>query len=339
VTGFKNDSIYCASKFALNGMAQSLAAEYKKHNIPIVPICPGYVCGRTTEQSIKNLVEHTKCSWDEAVAKIAARNPQGRILVSEEVAEACAFVAGGAAMAFSGEPMMLDGITDARILKIVNWIRQTAAPAKRLLIPISGGSDSALLLKLCAMAFPEGKTHAAHDGMASGLRGREWLWKLAPITYTQPSKKIWYQLTPEMDRWARFQAASHELEAWLVGSRNRTEDTLGTYSTPSRVASFLPLAGLWKSEVMELAKLVGVPQDILDSSRRADPDCGRPAEMAEIPLETIDLYLRWKEDPSLTDELEKVMTDAQHQYLIGVLNANRFKRNLPTRGPDLTNLK
>ena len=68
------------------------------------------------------------------------------------------------------------------------------------------------------------------------------------------------------------------------------------------------------------------------SSRRADPNCGRPAELAEIPLELIDVYLRVREGELPAAERAR-LTPAQVAYLHHVREQNAFKRALPTRPP------
>jgi NH3-dependent NAD+ synthetase len=92
----------------------------------------------------------------------------------------------------------------------------------------------------------------------------------------------------------------------------------------------MPLAGLWKSEVMALCNFIGVPSEIMQSSRRADPDCGRPPEMAEIPLELIDLFLRANPGSA---SVRRLLTPAQIAYLTSVRDRNAFKRALPTKAP------
>ena len=49
------------------------------------------------------------------------------------------------------------------IEKLVSWIRTAAAGAHGLLVPISGGSDSALCFWLCRQALP-GKVIGVHAG-------------------------------------------------------------------------------------------------------------------------------------------------------------------------------
>ena len=75
--GHKNDSAYSATKFALVGLAQSLAAEVKKHNIVVVPICPGFVDTEMTDRTLAGIVKHKGVSLAQAEQIVAASNPQG----------------------------------------------------------------------------------------------------------------------------------------------------------------------------------------------------------------------------------------------------------------------
>jgi NH3-dependent NAD+ synthetase len=214
-----------------------------------------------------------------------------------------------------------------RLRRLVAWLREAAAPAKGLFVPVSGGSDSSLCFWLCTQAHPE-KTVGVFFG--DELRGRAWLESHGRVeTYPAPAGTSGEQ---EVRRWLLLLEISVARKGWLVGARNRTEDVFGTYSMASRIVGCLPLAGLWKSEVMELSALVGVPAEVLASSRRADPNCGRPSELAEIGVELIDVYLRVREGDLPEGEMAR-LTPAQVAYLDRVRIQNAFKRALPTRPP------
>lgn len=217
---------------------------------------------------------------------------------------------------------------DARLTSIIEWIRTEAAAAKGLLVPISGGSDSALVFWLCNQVYPE-KTVGVYAGEADSLRCREWFEKMGKVT-TIPSPAT---EDKEGARWTAFLSRSRAENRWLVGSRTRTEDVMGTFSLASRLATFLPIAGIWKSEVMALCNVIGVPSEITDSSRRADPDCGRPKELAEIPLEDIDRFL--KVQISELDASTLALDDATRSYLEHVFQGNSFRTQLPKRGPKI----
>ena len=209
--------------------------------------------------------------------------------------------------------------------RLIEWIRTSAEPAQGLLIPMSGGSDSAVCFWLCSKAFPE-KTIGVHAGHA--LRCKEWFEGVGRVEYTDTPGEY---LEREEMRWARFLSMSLTRRYWLVGSRNRTEDQLGTYSLSSRVATFLPLVGIWKSTVMETCKEIGVPNEIIASSLRADPDCGRPGELAEIPFTLIELFLKVRMG-GLSEDALTALSEAQVIYLDSIYRRNRFKESLPIEG-------
>ncbi len=216
----------------------------------------------------------------------------------------------------------------ADLRSLVEWLRQAAAASRGVLVPVSGGSDSALCFWLCAEAFPE-KTLGVHAG--AELRCRPWFEARGRVeTIPPPEGRTGRER--EVHRWATMLDLGLTRGCWLVGSRNRTEDVFGTYSLASRLATLLPLAGLWKSEVMRLCQRAGIPEEITVSSRRADPECGRSAEMAEVPLELIDLFLQVKTGELTIDALT-TLTPGQLDYLEGIYEYNQFKKTLPMRGP------
>ncbi len=214
---------------------------------------------------------------------------------------------------------------DPRLQAIIYWIRENTdvAAGRGALVPVSGGSDSALGFWLCAQALPPGRAIGAFVG--TGLRCRSWFEQIGPVRLL-PEPAVTSHI--ETTRWALMLSLSLEVRGWLVGTRNRTEDVFGTYSLASRVATLLPLAGLWKSEVMELARSVGVPDEILESSGRADPGCGRPQAMADIPFATVDRFLQVRQGERGASELESIAPTTL-EYLDSVYRRNRFKQALP----------
>lgn len=214
--------------------------------------------------------------------------------------------------------------------RLKGWLTASARPAGGLLLPVSGGSDSALAFWLLNAVFPE-KTVGVHAGTAEGLRCGAWFEKTGKMQYLPnptPAEDA------EIMRWACFQVKARREGRWLVGARNRTEHELGAFSLASRAATLLPLSGVWKSDVIKLCHHIGVPEEVTASSRRADPDCGRPPEMSEVPLEEMDLFLRVK-----TSKLDAGALDAIPEkrlaYLERLFKGNRFRRDLPACGPQL----
>jgi NAD(P)-dependent dehydrogenase (short-subunit alcohol dehydrogenase family) len=109
VRGYKYIAAYTASKHALVGLARSLAQEYGKHGIVIVPICPGFVESPMTRKTIHGIAEHRGISVEEAERIIKDVNPQRRIIPAEEVAEMVAVACSGRVPSLSGQPVILSG--------------------------------------------------------------------------------------------------------------------------------------------------------------------------------------------------------------------------------------
>jgi NH3-dependent NAD+ synthetase len=209
--------------------------------------------------------------------------------------------------------------------KLIANIRAAAAQAHGLLVPVSGGSDSAVCFDLCCQALGD-KVLGVFVG--DQLRCREWFEQRGGQLRMLKHDPNWEDA--EIMRWAVLQTLAKAENRWLVSARNKTEDLLGTYSMPSRVATYLPIVGVSKTDVMRLCESIAVPSAITASSRRADPDCGRPQEMAEIPLEVVDVALTLNKGLSVGAPSP---TDDQSAYLNEVRERNGFKKHLPKRGP------
>lgn len=86
--GYPYISGYCASKHALVGLTRALATEHARSGVAFAALCPGYVNTDILTESLDNITARTAMSREEARAKIAAMNREGRILEPEEVAAA-----------------------------------------------------------------------------------------------------------------------------------------------------------------------------------------------------------------------------------------------------------
>jgi len=215
-------------------------------------------------------------------------------------------------------------IISQQLESIIAWLDATAPKGKGFLVPVSGGSDSALCFWLCAKARPE-TTQGIFSGNA--LRAQKWFETIGAIAHIpSPTDTI----NPETMRWALFLEQALQHKRILVGSRNKTEDTMGIYSLASRIAVYLPIVHLWKSEILELCKEIGVPEEVLLSSQRADPECGRPQELADIPIELLDLFAKTKTG-ELPDSVLLTLNSAHKTYLETLYLSNFFKSRLPEK--------
>ncbi|MBI5420960.1 MAG: hypothetical protein HZA35_01460 [Parcubacteria group bacterium] len=93
---------------------------------------------------------------------------------------------------------------------------------------------------------------------------------------------------------------------------------------------YLPIVHLWKSDILDLCKEIEVSDEVLLSSQRADPECGRPQELADIPITLIDEFAKTKTN-EFFDSLSNTLDIAQKKYLETLYQSNLFKSHLPER--------
>jgi len=218
----------------------------------------------------------------------------------------------------SPEQLAVDVLTD--------WVEQNTPEGHGLLVPVSGGSDSALAAYVCSQAVGD---RASGIYFGDSLRSQDWFEQQMSIEVVESYDD---NLDAEASRWAHVITrglVDHEV---IVGTRNRTEDVLGTYSSASKVAAMLPLVGVWKTDVMRLCQYIDVPQEIIDSSRQADDDCGRPENLAAIPFDVLDDFLKVKVG-ELPLDTKLAIGEDELAYLESVYAKNRFKDLLPYVGP------
>ncbi len=98
--GAANRTLYCASKWGLEGFTKALAVELAPHRIRVNTICPTFVETPMTEPYFRDPAFRT-----EVLAKI----PLGRIGSVDDVAAAAVFLASDAASLMTGSALMLDG--------------------------------------------------------------------------------------------------------------------------------------------------------------------------------------------------------------------------------------
>jgi NAD(P)-dependent dehydrogenase (short-subunit alcohol dehydrogenase family) len=77
---------YCASKHGLIGLTRALAREVATRNITVNAVCPGYTDTAIVRSAVDNIRAKTGRTEEEALAVLAASNPQKRLIRPEEVA-------------------------------------------------------------------------------------------------------------------------------------------------------------------------------------------------------------------------------------------------------------
>lgn len=100
-------SAYTASKHGVLGLVRSAAAELARTGVTVNAVCPGYVDTPMTDATVAGIVAKTGRSPEEARAALEAKQPIGRLITPDEVAEAVMTCVRNGAM--TGQGINVDG--------------------------------------------------------------------------------------------------------------------------------------------------------------------------------------------------------------------------------------
>lgn len=102
-------SAYCASKFGVIGLVESLAQELAARGVRVNAVCPGTVDTPMTRFAINQLADHKNTTPGEVRDDYLAGIPFGRFATPAEVASVCVFLASPLAGYVSGASIVVDG--------------------------------------------------------------------------------------------------------------------------------------------------------------------------------------------------------------------------------------
>jgi len=98
---------YTASKHGVLGLIRSAAAETAQTGVTVNAVCPAFVDTPMTDGSVETIVARTGRTPDEARAILAAKQPIGRLITVDEVADAVEFCVANPAV--TGQGINVDG--------------------------------------------------------------------------------------------------------------------------------------------------------------------------------------------------------------------------------------
>jgi NAD(P)-dependent dehydrogenase (short-subunit alcohol dehydrogenase family) len=107
--GYAYVSAYCAAKHGVIGLTRATAMETAKTGVTVNAVCPGYTETDIVQEAVANIVAKTGKSAEEARAALVARNPQGRMVQPEEVANAVLWLCLPGAEAVTGQAVAVAG--------------------------------------------------------------------------------------------------------------------------------------------------------------------------------------------------------------------------------------
>jgi meso-butanediol dehydrogenase/(S,S)-butanediol dehydrogenase/diacetyl reductase len=112
IAAFGGDAMvgtYCASKFSVRALTQSMAQEFAPHGITVNAYCPGIVDTDMWQIVDERGAELTGEPPGSFTADRAAKIPLGRLQTPEDVANFVSFLAGPGADYITGQSMMTNG--------------------------------------------------------------------------------------------------------------------------------------------------------------------------------------------------------------------------------------
>lgn len=107
--GSSNNTLYCASKFGVNGLTQALAKEVGKQSIRVNAVCPVLISTDGLIEALKSPYSPAKGNIEKFLSDFTTANSAlGRLPTGPEVGEVCVFLASDAASAITGQCINVD---------------------------------------------------------------------------------------------------------------------------------------------------------------------------------------------------------------------------------------
>jgi NAD(P)-dependent dehydrogenase (short-subunit alcohol dehydrogenase family) len=107
--GSANNSVYCASKFGLNGITQALAKEVGGRGIRVNAVCPVLIATEGLVEALEGPDSPAKGDVDGFLTRFTADNAAlKRLPTASEVGAMCVFLASDAASAMTGQCINVD---------------------------------------------------------------------------------------------------------------------------------------------------------------------------------------------------------------------------------------
>ena len=107
--GAANIGAYSAAKHGVIGLVRSLALEVAKAGITCNAVCPGYVATAMADGAVQGLMKRFSISEADALARVVAGNPAGRLITPQEVAAAVLYLASPQAAMVNGHALSMTG--------------------------------------------------------------------------------------------------------------------------------------------------------------------------------------------------------------------------------------
>jgi NAD(P)-dependent dehydrogenase (short-subunit alcohol dehydrogenase family) len=107
--GASQYAAYCASKFGVIGLTQSLALEFARQGVRVNAICPGVVLTGLWDRQIEDYARKRGLTVDQVRPYLEDKVPLGRLCTVEDVAATAVFLASDEAAFITGQAVNVTG--------------------------------------------------------------------------------------------------------------------------------------------------------------------------------------------------------------------------------------
>jgi len=227
--------------------------------------------------------------------------------------------------------------------KLVSWIREKvlSAGCQGVVLGMSGGVDSSILAVLCHRAFPQnmlGVLMPCHSSQEDEEYARvvaskfniptevvvldavlDALLKVLPPDKVEPDVIRLAEANLKVRlRMLTLYYFANRLKYLVAGASNRSELSVGYFTKyGDGGVDIIPLGNLVKEQVRELARFLGIPQEIIDRPPSAGLWPGQTDEgELGFSYEELDRYLATGEASSeLRQRIESMIAATEHKRL------------------------
>ncbi|MBD3796661.1 MAG: NAD+ synthase [Campylobacterales bacterium] len=240
-------------------------------------------------------------------------------------------------------------IADYLVSFLDQEVRKTGI--NKVVVGLSGGLDSAVVAVLAQKAFGDDLLCVkmpSHYSSQNSLDDADALCREFGLrnetASIEPMLRAYEEKTPDLDnlrkgnfsarmRMATLFDISARERALVLGTSNKSELMLGYGTLYGDLASAInPIGDLYKSEVFEFARYLGVTKSIIDKPPSADLWAGQSDE-ADLgySYEQLDAAMKLYVDQRLTREatIAKGIDEKMLDMIIKRIFANHFKRKMP----------
>jgi NAD(P)-dependent dehydrogenase (short-subunit alcohol dehydrogenase family) len=107
--GNSHYAAYCASKFGIIGLTQSLAVEFASQGIRVNALCPGVVFTPLWDSMMADYAAKRKMAPEAVRPYLESKIPMGRLCTPEDVARAAVFLASDESAYITGQALNVNG--------------------------------------------------------------------------------------------------------------------------------------------------------------------------------------------------------------------------------------